>query len=375
MSSSTVKWLFPLLLVVATLNVYGSTCEFPITTSNKQVFYVNVTYEVEKAYAGNQYFPMVVSITTNGSAGDLILKECKPPDGAKLETQLESAGESRYKCVINIKNEADPRRYRIDFTFQYPNQSFTTNCLLAVGVRTNKDASGNDRISIKPRANPIEFQASRGNQLPFDIHNSFPDYPVIIKSVTFTASRPDLLSNIDVSSLNPPSNEIDPLQTTHASAGFDVAGMTLRDLLIGFPDKAHLNVDVTYTDGFGRTISDMHQEFPITLRPRDRVLYLAVLIGVIAGALIKIYLQRLQSQGVISNREVVKAVAITVFIGLVVSVIALAGQIKVTAFELTGSYDKPIVIFIIGLTGALVGAQLLMSWVKRLTGRGETKDS
>jgi len=142
----------------------------------------------------------------------------------------------------------------------------------------------------------------------------------------------------------------------------------LRDLLIGFPDKAHLNVDVTYTDGFGRTISDLHQAFPITLRPRDRVLYLAILFGVIIGALIKIYLQRLQSEGVISNREVAKAVAITVFIGLVVSVIALAGQIKVTAFELTGSYDKPIVIFIIGLTGALVGAQLLMSLIKRFTG-------
>ena len=74
------------------------------------------------------------------------------------------------------------------------------------------------------------------------------------------------------------------------------------------------------------------------------------------------------------DREVLKAVAITVVIGLVVSIIALAGQIKVTAFELTGSYDKPIVIFIIGLTGALVGAQLLMSWIKKLGGKDEAKD-
>ena len=365
-----------MLLVVATLNVYGSTCELPITTSDKRVFIVTVTYEVDQAYAGNEYFPLEVSITSNnGSAADLVLKECRPPDGTKLDTRLESAGESRYKCVINIKNEADPRRYRIDFIFQYANQSLTNYCLLAVGVRMNKDAGGNDRVSIKPKANPIEFQASRRNEFRFDIHNGFPDYPAVIKSVTFTASSPDLLSNIDVSSLDAPSNQIDPLQTTHASAKFDVAGMTLRDLLIGFPDKAHLNVDVTYTDGFGRTISDLHQEFPIALRPRDRVLYLAIAIGVIVGTLIKIYLQRLKSQGVINNREVVKAVAITVIIGLVVSVIALAGQIKVTAFELTGSYDKPIVIFIIGLTGALVGAQLLMSWINRLGGKGETKDS
>jgi hypothetical protein len=374
MTSNAVKWLVPLLLVVATLNVYASTCEFPITTSDKKVFHVYVNYEVEKAYAGNQYFPMDVSITTDGTAGDLILKECKPPDGAKLETQVESADATRYKCVVNIKPEADPRRYRIDFTFMYPNQNLTSNCLLAVGVRTNKDASGNDRVSIKPKANPIEFQASRRNEFLFDIHNGFPDYPAVIKSVTVTASRPELLRNVNVSSLDAPSNEIDSLQTTHASASFDVAGMSLRDLLIGFPDNAQLIMDVTYTDGYGRTISDVHQQFPMTLRPRDRVLYLAIVIGVVVGALIKIYLQRLQSQGVISRREVVKAVAITVIIGLVVSVIALAGQIKVTAFELTGSYDKPIVIFIIGLTGALVGAQLLMSWFKRLSGRGDTKD-
>ena len=366
MSSKAVKWLIPILLLVATLNVYATTCEFPITTNDRNVFHVSVNYDLQKAYAGNEYFPLQVSITTSGS-GELVLKDCKPPDGAKLETRLEATGGMRYKCVVNIKNEAAPKVYRIDFAFEYPGQRIPANCMLEVGVRSNKIAGGGDWITIKPKANPIEFFASRKNEFLFTIQNNFPDYTAIIKSVNITASRPELLSNVDVSSLNPPADEIESLQTSHAVARFDVAGMTLRDLVIGFPEKAHLNVDVTYTDGYGRTISDVHQEFPITLRPRDRVLYLAILIGVVVGALIKIYLQRLQSQGVINTREVAKAVAITVMIGLVVSVIALAGQIKITAFELTGSYDKPIVIFIIGLTGALIGAQVLMSWFQRLT--------
>src|SRR6476469_4061911 len=228
MSSKPVKWLVPLFAVIASINVYGSTFEFPLTTSDKRVFNVTVTYEVEQAYAGNQYFPLEVSISSeNGSPADLVLRECKPPDGAKLETKLESTGEARFKCVVNIKNDADPRRYRIDLVFQYSNQSLTNYLLLAVGVRTNKDTGGNDRVSVKPTANPIEFQASRRNEFPFDIHNSFPDYPAVIKSVTFTASRPDLLTSIDVSSLNAPSNQIDPMQTTHANAKFDVAGMSL----------------------------------------------------------------------------------------------------------------------------------------------------
>jgi hypothetical protein len=373
MPSNPFKWLLPFLFVVSTLNVDASTCEFPINTSDKKVFYISINYEVEKAYAGNQYFPMEVSITAKDPSDDLTLNDCQPKDAPKLETKLEASEGTRPKCVLNIKNDADPRRYRIEFNFIYhfskPNQSFTITCLLPVGVRTNKDASGNDRVSIKPKANPIEFRASGRNQFLFAIHNNFPDYPAVIKSVTITASRPELLSNIDVSALNPPANQIDSLQTTHASASFDVAGMSMRDLLLGFPDNARLNFDVTYTDGYGRTISDLHQEFPMTLRPRDRVLYMAILIGVVAGTVIKIYLQRLQRQGVIDKREVARAVAITLLIGLVVSAIAFAGQIKITAFELTGSYDKPLVIFIIGLSAALVGAQLLTSWFKRLIGK------
>jgi hypothetical protein len=366
MSAKAVKFFLPLLLVVASLNVYGTTQEFTITTIDKNVFHVSVSYEIQKAYAGNEYFPLDISITTSGT-GVLALNECKPPDGAKLESRLEAKDGMSYRCVINIKNEADPRPYRIDFTFMYSGQNISANCVLEVGVRSNKVAGGGERITIKPKASPIEFYASRKNEFPFTIQNNFPDYTTIIKSVNITASTPELLRNVDTTSLDAPNNEIESLQTKHAVARFDVAGMSLRDLLFGFPEKAHINVDVTYTDGYGRTISDAHQEFPITLRPRDGVLYIAIFVGVIVGALIKIYLQRLQSQGVIDKREVAKAVGITVIIGLVVSVIALAGQIRITAFELTGSYDKPIVIFMIGLTGALVGAQLLMSWFKSLT--------
>lgn len=372
MFSKSVKWLVLVLLVSATLNVEASTFDFTLTTRDKKKFHIYVSYEVEKAYAGNKYFPLEVSIDSKDSAGgDLTLKDCKPPDGAKLETRAETVDATHYRCVVDIKDEADPRVYRIEFTFMYPEQSLASGFLLPVGVRTNKDTDGNDRLRIRPKATPIEFLASNRNEFPFDIHNSFPDYAVMIKSVTITASRPELVRNVDVSSLNPPANQIESLQTNHAHASFDIAGMSLRDLLLGFPEKTNLIVDVTYTDGYGRTISDLRQEFPITLRPRDRVLYLAIVIGVLAGAVIKLYLQRLQSQGVITRKEAIRAVAVTVFIGLVVSVIALAGQIKITAFELTGSYDKPFIIFIIGLTGALVGAQLLTSWFKRLTSKNE----
>jgi hypothetical protein len=56
----------------------------------------------------------------------------------------------------------------------------------------------------------------------------------------------------------------------------------------------------------------------------------------------------------------------TVMVGVVVSFVALVGKIRIIAFEQSGSYDKPMVIFIIGLAGAVGGAQLLYGWVKSL---------
>jgi UDP-N-acetylmuramyl pentapeptide phosphotransferase/UDP-N-acetylglucosamine-1-phosphate transferase len=102
----------------------------------------------------------------------------------------------------------------------------------------------------------------------------------------------------------------------------------------------------------------------VKIRPRDRVLVIAMLIGVIIGAVLKLYLTRLQAQGVISRREVIMAVGITSLIGLVVSFVAVVGRIKIIAFDQMGSYDNPAVIFVISLAGAVGGAQLLSTFIK-----------
>ena len=58
------------------------------------------------------------------------------------------------------------------------------------------------------------------------------------------------------------------------------------------------------------------------------------------------------------------AVGITSLIGLVVSFVAVVGRIKIIAFDQMGSYDNPAVIFVIGLAGAVGGAQLLSTFFK-----------
>src|SRR6185295_17843009 len=115
---------------------------------------------------------------------------------------------------------------------------------------------------------------------------------------------------------------------------------------------------------YGRTVTDLSQAVKVKVRPRDRVLAIAMLIGVLIGAVLKLYLQRLQQQGIITRREVIVAVGITSLIGLVVSFIAVVGRIKIIAFDQMGSYDNPAVIFVISLAGAVGGAQLLSTFIK-----------
>jgi len=141
--------------------------------------------------------------------------------------------------------------------------------------------------------------------------------------------------------------------------------MSFSNLLSGFSESTKLILHVTYDDSYGHVITDLVHPVKVKIRPRDRVLVIAMLIGVVIGAILKLYLQRLQQQGIITRREVLMAVGITSLIGLVVSFVAVVGRIKIIAFDQMGSYDNPAVIFVIGLAGAVGGAQLLSTFFKQ----------
>ncbi|HEU4795091.1 MAG TPA: hypothetical protein VFT02_05625 [Pyrinomonadaceae bacterium] len=157
---------------------------------------------------------------------------------------------------------------------------------------------------------------------------------------------------------------IDPYQRGAIELDLKTAPMSFSNLLSGFSESTKLIVQVTYDDSYGHVITDLVHPVKVKIRPRDRVLIIAMLIGVVIGAVLKLYLQRLQQQGIISRREVIMAVGITSLIGLVVSFVAVVGRIKIIAFDQMGSYDNPAVIFVISLAGAVGGAQLLSTFFK-----------
>jgi len=70
----------------------------------------------------------------------------------------------------------------------------------------------------------------------------------------------------------------------------------------------------------------------------------------------------------ISRGGVFKLVSYSLMFGLLLVVLVVVGQIEIKAktFSLSSSYDNPLVMFSVGLTGALAGLQMIISWYKSL---------
>jgi hypothetical protein len=358
----------PLLCLLAIIPASANARTFPLEkiTRGTQEFFGTVSYDVEKAYAGNHNLEVTVSLSTKDPT-NLDLVKFEPPDQAKIRfVEISKNGSfdpatglqtTEYKYLADIADGIEPRIYLMTVFLAYPDdKNISRTFWLYVGVRNKGKLNVvTDGIAT------TEFYTGSVNNYRLELENNFPDFPVNIRSVTI---KSDPLGLIESTTVPIENMSIDPLQRGAIDLNLKTAPMSFSNLLSGFSDSTRLILNVTYDDGYGHIITDLSCPVKIKVRPRDRVLVLAMLIGVIIGAVLKLYLQRLQQQGVITRREVVMAVGITSLIGLVVSFVAVVGRIKIIAFDAMGSYDNPAVIFVIGLAGAVGGAQLLSTFFK-----------
>lgn len=358
----------PLLFLLAIVPPIAHARTFPLEKVSRgtQEFFGTVVYDVEKAYAGNHNLELSITLSTKDPT-NLDLVKVEPPDQAKIRfMEISKAGSfdpatglqtTEYKYLADIPENTEPRIYLVTVSLAYPgDKNINRTFWLYVGVRNKgKLTVVTDAVST------TEFYTGAVNNYRLELENNFPDFPVNVRSVTI---KSDPLGLIESSTVPIENMSIDPLQRGAIDLNLKTAPMSFSNLLSGFSDSTRMIVNVTYDDGYGHIITDLTYPVKIKVRPRDRVLVMAMLIGVIIGAILKLYLQRLQNQGIITRREVVMAVGITSLIGLVVSFVAVVGRIKIIAFDQMGSYDNPAVIFVIGLAGAVGGAQLLSTFFK-----------
>ena len=365
-----------LLVLIAAATASTNARTFPLDnlTRGAQEFFGTVSYEVEKAYAGTESLELIISLSTRGTTNLEVLK-LEPPDPTNIVfTQISSntstdpqtgLQKSDYKYRVKIAEGTEPRIYLVSISFGSPNEKNISRAFeLIVGVRNKgKLAVVSDGVSA------AEFYTGSTNKYRLELENNFPQFPVNIRSVTIKSDPLGLIESATVPIQNV---TIDSLQRGAIELDLKTAQMSFSNLLSGFSDSPKVIFQISYDDTYGHVVTDLVHPVNVKIRPRDHVLVIAMFIGVFIGAVLKLYLQRLQAQGIINGREVIMAVGITSLIGLVVSFVAVVGRIKIIAFDQMGSYDNPAVIFVISLAGAVGGAQLLSTLFKAATGSSAT---
>lgn len=359
-----------LLLTALSVTTVGRDFELDPIRTPFGVFNPRVSYLEEEAYLGNNNLIVKVVLTSKGTK-DVGAIKCESPDITVIqfsqpshETFLDPDTGLRtttYEYTADINNNAEPRKYLVTLSFSYPDHEYTRKFELFVGVRNNGKGNGEKVRVVFEQSEPPEFFTGGENKFKLELENRFPDYSVNIQSIAIRSDPPGMIHDVE----HQVNVKIGAGQQREIGLPFQVPSITFPALFTGFGDTSRLIFKVTYDDTHGRVISDASFPLKVKIRPRDLILYIAMCIGVIVGAVIKIYLQHLQQKGVLTRREVIGAVSATVGIGLVVTIIALVGRIRIVAFDQSGSYDRPMVIFVIGLAGALGGAQLLSMWFKK----------
>lgn len=348
------KLLIVVLLIIAVKTTASATTYEFTVPGGSQVFACRVSYEVELAYAGNEALKVNVSVETQGPT-DLESIAFESPDRNKIdfredgtnfsttkETGLRTAD---YTFFATIREGVEPKKYTVAIVFKYPGQLPVRHSFpLSVGVRNKGKLN-----VLTDSVNALQFYTGITNRYKIELENNFQDYPANIRSIAIRSVPSDLVQD---TTLQLQDLSIGPLQRRSIPVELKTAPMSFSNLLNGF-SESKLILQIAYEDGNGRTITDLEQPVKLRVKPRDRILIVAILLGVLTGALIKC----LWHKQAIWQLDTLKGV----LFGLAVAFVALVAKIKIIAFDISGAYDNPAMLSIIGFVAALGGLPILLS--------------
>jgi hypothetical protein len=389
-------WLFVAAAMLLSTAANGYAQDAPSLTTIKvtvsrygQSYTVNIEYDYLKAIAGSDYLEINVSIETMGK--NLKLVSCERCDSNSSvfshmsEPKLMDPGQpsatdgislAKYRLVAGIKEDTKPKEYNVDLRFEPPDvdqwrrsdprySDIFVGFPLYVGVLKN----GLFKI-IETKPKPESCSSGQLHPLTLVLHNDFPSYTINVQKLIVTASSSELLESV-VSPVTPsgrvegntivfdPPLSIAPFQDEILTFKVQMAGMSPGNYLLGFDPESHLNFSFVYDDGKSRRISDYNYQRGLRLQPRLLVLGVAVLLGISVGVFLMFVWKMLVLEGTGLRKGM--AVATTVVVALVVSILALQGELNISfeAFKLRASYDKPLMLFVFSLFATVMGTPLL----------------
>jgi len=353
-----------------------------------KLYSLYITYDSETALAGSQNLEIKVRIETPSrqnlkligcdrcNSATSVFSQLKepaivsnlPPDETSLMLR------TTFRLSLAIKNEVEPQEYKVDLRFEPPDVerlrknpqyqdpivTFPVNVGdLERGLLTVRETDKKPELCITGQLHKVTL----------NLHNGFHDYTVNVRKLMITSSPPELLNRI-VSSEPPGKMDqnmwvldapliIQHKQNVLLTLNLQLAGMSPGNYISGFDEDSHFDFGFVYDDGNNRTVSNYTYPRPLRMQPSLLVLSVAVLLGISAGLFLMSVWKILRFEGKGPRKGL--AIATTVLVALIVSILAFTGQLNVSfeAFKIRASYDKPMMLFVWSLFATVMGTPIL----------------
>ena len=270
-----------------------------------------------------------------------------------------------YTYDVELGAKAEPMRYKIKIDVRYLNgEVMHWFFYLNVGVVSK----GRLEVAGEEGDEPPSFTTGifKGREASYDLplRNSFADYTVFINKVRIQSEPEGLIKTKEI--LFPDPVILAPAEEKTLPLSFDVLPLSIRNIVRGLANTSKLKVDVTYNDGEERVITDFKPRVKFNIVPSGSVIFAAVLCGLLFGVLIRSILEFMLFKKQITRRGLAKVLTYSIVFGVLLVILVVAGKIEIKAFAISGSYDNPLAMLIMGLVGAVLGLQLIIGWFKSL---------
>ncbi len=344
---------------------------------------ISTRYDPDKALPG-QSFTLDVIVASGDQElklekfefldGDVALLS-PPPVTIKIENAEVNPAENSpggfetiHHCHVELASEAEVRIFRMKIIFS---KVSTPGAFTFFDLRVGTKTAANGRVTIKPEPSPLVLTTDSKKPFSLFVRNDSRSYSFTVKEVTILSNPPGL---IQAEPFHPNDFVIDR-QEREIPISLTVNSPEALDLLKGFAKDPYITATVVYQDQYGRRVPDLRQTFQVKMVPNTSVLIVAILIGVLVGGLIRFYLEFLARKKKLKGIDVLKFAFYTTVFGLVIAALAFAGQFEIKGFGVSGSYDQPLVLFIIGLTGAIGGVQIFVAWYNSIRPGADKKEA
>ncbi len=384
-----------LLLVLLVLAIDKASAQPSLSSSDKSTFTDKVTpiqrgdrsftikpsYVLTEMMAGRRDVKLTVSISAPSSGPEFLELRGLPmvtsqDDIDKLQFTANGSEDSdgvvhtrQYHFIVRIDDRIDPRPHQVKVAFGLPGEPEKNESLryFELNVGVNKGGKLAPILPAEDSQTPsfeTGFFGGAKHTYQLNLQNSFSEYTISIESIKIQSDPAGLIVPKQFNFEN--GLTMIPGEQATIPLEFETTALGLKNLIRGLAITPRIQADILYNDGKGRRITDLKPRFAINIPPTNMALIGSVFLGLLLGAGIRTLLEFLVFKKQISPPGILKLISYSLLFGLLLVVLVVVGQIEIKAktFSMSSSYDNPLVMFSVGLIGAIAGLQMIIGWYK-----------